>query len=205
MVTEPGAPDRHQTAGALLAATRRLLVREGQSGVTTRRVAEEAGQAHGLVRYHFGSLEGLMLRTLEQATGEIIGRQQALYDSDAPFHEKWDTAMAYVESDLDDGYPKLLGELLALAWNDPAYRDGMRRISVAFTDMLATAVDAARTEYGRDDVDVTALATLIRTFQLGMLVERLAGIDVGHAELLQSIDHWLSEQDERARGTVPTT
>jgi AcrR family transcriptional regulator len=205
MVTGPAAPDLHQTADALLAATRRLLVREGPSAVTTRRVAEEAGQAHGLVRYHFGSLEGLMLHTLEQATSEIIGRQESLYESDMPFHEKWQTAMAYFESDLADGYPKLLGELLALAWNDPAYQAGMRRICEAFTDMLATAMVSASAEYGRDDVDVTALATLIRTFQLGMLFERLAGIDVGHAELLDVIDRWLTEQDEQVHEQVPTT
>jgi AcrR family transcriptional regulator len=205
MATEPAAQDLHQTADALLAATRRLLVREGPSGVTTRRVAEEAGQAHGLVRYHFGSLEALMLRTLEDATRDIISRQKTLYDSDVPFHEKWDTAMAYFESDLADGYPKLLGELIALAWNDPAYRDGMRRVSVAFTDMLASAVVSAQAEYGREGVDVTALATLIRTFQLGMLVERLAGTDVGHAELLDSIDRWLTGQDEQRHEKVPKT
>jgi AcrR family transcriptional regulator len=205
MATEPAAQDLHQTADALLAATRRLLVREGPSGVTTRRVAEEAGQAHGLVRYHFGSLEALMLRTLEDATRDIISRQKTLYDSEVPFHEKWDTAMAYFESDLADGYPKLLGELIALAWNDPAYRDGMRRVSVAFTDMLASAVVSAQAEYGREDVDVTALATLIRTFQLGMLVERLAGTDVGHAELLDAIERWLTAQDEQRHEKVPKT
>jgi AcrR family transcriptional regulator len=183
----------HKTADALMAATERLLVSGGHAALSTRRIAEEAGQPHGLVRYHFGSLEGLVLQTLQRASGEIIERQRALYAGDRPFVEKWRTAMAFVDTDLDDGFPKLAGELFAKSWNDPAYRDGLRAMMEAFTAMLGDAVDGAAAEQGIElDPDRRlAVATLIRTFQVGILIERLAGVDIGHDELSTAIDDWL--------------
>jgi AcrR family transcriptional regulator len=191
-------PATSSTADELVAATERLLVSGGHAGISTRRVAEEAGQPHGLVRYHFGTLEGLMLRTLEAAAARIIDRQRELYAGDRPFLEKWRTAMGHVDTDIDEGFPKLTAEMFAKAWNEPVYRDGVRRTMEAFTEMLAEAVSIAAEEYGEevDDDEVLALATLVRTFQIGMLVERLAGVDVGHAELLAIIDRLLVHRHE---------
>jgi AcrR family transcriptional regulator len=190
------------TADALIDATERLLGTSGAAALSTRRITEEAGQAHGLIRYHFGSLDRLMARTLERATDRILERQRALYESDQPFVDKWRTAMAYLEADLaSDPFPKLAGELLALSWNQPAHRDALRRMMEGFTDMLRDAVRAGLGDYGleEDDVDINALATLIRTFQLGMLAERLAGIDIGHAALLSAIEDWLERLPRRPR------
>ena len=37
-----------------------------------------------------------------------------------------------------------------------------------------------------------ALVSLVMTFNLGIIVERLGGIDKGHSELLEWVDQWLS-------------
>jgi AcrR family transcriptional regulator len=191
-----GSDARGGTADALLDATERLLVSEGPAALSTRRIAEEAGQSHGLIRYHFGSVETLMIRCLERATERILARQRRLYAGDEPFLDKWRTAMAYLEEDLrSDPFPKLAAELLALGWNQPAYQDALRRMMDGFTAVLSDAVRAALAEYGSSRpgvaVDVEALATLIRTSQLGMIAERLAGVDTGHTAMLQAIDGWL--------------
>lgn len=189
-MTQP-APE---TAASLMDAVERLLIAGGHARVTTRRVAEEAGQSHGLIRYHFGSVEGLMVATLRRATERILERQRALYARDVPFIEKWRTAMDYLESDLtEDGFPKLALELLAMGWNDQAFREDLSKLMEDFTEMLATAVQVAAEDYAADlsEDEVTALATLIRTFQIGIMVERLAGIDSGHRTLLAHIDEWL--------------
>lgn len=194
----------HRTAQELMDATERILIEHGHGGVSSRRISAEASQPHGLVRYHFGTVETLMLRTLERATGRIIDRQRALYGTDRPFIEKWRTAMGLMETDLEAGFPKLVGELYAKAWNEPLYRDGLRQAMDGFTDMLSSAVSDAAAEYGISLTpgQVLAVATLIRTFQLGMLVERLADIDIGHADLLALIDNRLNalhEGGEHAR------
>ena len=53
---------------ALLDAAERLLIEVGHAGITTRRLAEEAGLNHGLVHYYFGSNETLLVRALERFT-----------------------------------------------------------------------------------------------------------------------------------------
>jgi AcrR family transcriptional regulator len=186
------------TVEALMDATERLLVGGGARAISTRRIAGEAGQSHGLIRYHFGSLEQLMVRTMQRASERILRRQRELYASEGPFLAKWRTAMAYLESDLSaNPFPKLAVELLALGWNEPAYRDALHQMNVDFTVMLTDAVDAAMAEYGIANADREALATLLRTFQLGVMVERLAGIDVGHKALFDAIDAWLVQADQR--------
>ena len=62
-----------------------------------------------------------------------------------------------------------------------------------FDEVLGAAVEAASAEYGLTDVDVAALTTLLRTFQLGILVDRLSGVDAGHAHLNEVIGTWLMQ------------
>src|SRR6516164_4947415 len=81
---------------ALLDAAERLLVDLGYAGITTRRLAEEAGVNHGLVHYYFGSNENLLVRALERFTKRLIDRQRELYTADLPFAEKWRTAMRHL-------------------------------------------------------------------------------------------------------------
>ena len=68
---------------ALLDAAERLLVEVGHAGITTRRLAEEAGVNHGLVHYYFGSNENLLVRVLERFTDRLIARQRDLYASES--------------------------------------------------------------------------------------------------------------------------
>src|SRR5688572_4608501 len=107
---------------ALLDAAERLLVDVGHAGITTRRLAEEAGVNHGLVHYYFGSNESLLVRALERFTERLIERQRALYVADVPFVEKWRTAMRFL-MDEDATYEKVWLELQALAWNHPELRE----------------------------------------------------------------------------------
>ena len=86
-----------------------------QRGISTRRLAREAGQNHGLVHYYFGSVDELLLQALEPFTNRVLDRQRAMYEADAPFAEKWRTAVAFIEEDLAAGYPKVWAELEALA------------------------------------------------------------------------------------------
>ena len=62
---------------ALLDAAERLLVDVGHGGITTRRLAEEAGVNNGLVHYYFGSIENLLVRVLERFIERLIARQRA--------------------------------------------------------------------------------------------------------------------------------
>src|SRR3954454_3072665 len=84
---------------ALFDAAERLLIEVGYAGITTRRLAEVAGVNHGLVHYYFGSNENLLVQMLKRFTARLIARQEALYEADIPFVEKWRTAMRHLVGD----------------------------------------------------------------------------------------------------------
>ncbi|HET7568667.1 MAG TPA: TetR family transcriptional regulator [Gaiellaceae bacterium] len=175
---------------ALLDAAERLLVEVGHAGITTRRLAEEAGVNHGLVHYYFGSNENLLVKTLERFTERLIARQRELYASDLPFVEKWRTAMRYLVAD-DVAYQKVWLELQALAWNEPALRERLAAVNAEWRDVLREAFEEPRRELGLE-IPLDALVALVATFNIGIMAERLGGIEAGHAELLAWIDSWLS-------------
>src|SRR5436189_5922731 len=93
------SPPRARAVEGLLDAAERLLIEVGYAGITTRRLAGEAGLNQGLVHYYFGSLDEVLVRALERFTARLIERQRAMYQADAPFREKWRTAMEYIEQD----------------------------------------------------------------------------------------------------------
>jgi AcrR family transcriptional regulator len=175
---------------ALLNAAERLLVEVGYAGITTRRLAEEAGVNHGLVHYYFGSNEALLVRALERFTERLVTRQRDLYASDEPFVEKWRTAMRYLVSE-DVTYEKVWLELQALAWNNPGLRARLARVNAEWRAVLTVALAEPHRELGID-MPLEALVSLVITFNLGIMVERLGGIETGHGELLDWIDGWLS-------------
>jgi AcrR family transcriptional regulator len=192
---------REANVEAFLDAAERLLVREGAAGISTRQLAVEAGQNHGLVHYYFGSVDELLLQALERFTGRILDRQRAMYGTDAPFIEKWRTAVGYIEEDLAAGYPKVWAELEVLAWNKPELRERLLGVNDSWRSLLCDAAAEAIEEYDldRDGFSAEAWAALVMQFNRGLLFERLLGFDRGHAELLGSIDGWLVSL-ERGKG-----
>jgi AcrR family transcriptional regulator len=184
---------REANVTAFLDAAERLLVKEGAAGISTRRLADEAGQNHGLVHYYFGSVDELLLQTLERFTGRVLERQRAMYGTDAPFLEKWRTAMSYIEDDLAAGYPKVWAELEALAWNKPDLRRRLCGVSDEWRTLLRDALAAAIDEYGLDEqrFSAEAWAVLVMQFNKGLLFERLLGFERGHSEMLAAIEDWL--------------
>jgi AcrR family transcriptional regulator len=177
---------------ALLDAAERLLVEAGHAGITTRRLAEEAGVNHGLVHYYFGSNANLLVQALERFTARLLARQRELYAADVPFIEKWRTAMRYLVAD-DVGYEKAWLELQALAWNDPELRERLARVNAQWRAVLTAAFERPHRELGIE-MPLDALVSLVVTFNLGLIVERLGGIETGHAELLAWIDTYLEER-----------
>jgi len=189
---------REANVEAFLDAAERLLIREGAAGISTRQLAQEAGQNHGLVHYYFGSVDELLLQALERFTGRVLERQLAMYGTDAPFAEKWRTAMGYIEEDLAAGYPKVWAELEALAWNRPELRERLCIVSDSWRSLLRDALAQAIEEYGLDSerFSAEAWAALVMQFNKGLLFERLLGFDRGHDELLAAIDGWLTSLEE---------
>ena len=196
-MSEPARKTAARSAAedALLDAAERLLVDLGYSGITTRRLAEAAGLNHGLVHYYFGSIENLLVRTLERFTERLIERQRTMYAADTPFIEKWRTAMRFLVEE-DVRYEKVWLELQALGWNRPEIREHLAKVDGEWRRVLTEAFAAPHEELGLD-IPLEALIALVVTFNLGIIVERLSGITTGHGELLEWIDRMLEERWQR--------
>jgi AcrR family transcriptional regulator len=187
-MVKPAVRPGHETEQALLDAAEQLLVDVGALGITTRRVAEVAGVNHGLVHYYFGSVEQLLVRVLERFTERLIERQREMYAADAPFLEKWRTAMTYLGE--DRAYQKIWFELQALAWNRPELRERLGRVHAEWRTVLSEAFEPVRAQLGLE-LPLEALVSLVYTFNEGIMLDRLSGIETGHQELLDWIDGWL--------------
>jgi AcrR family transcriptional regulator len=172
-----------------------LLVEVGYAGITTRRLAEEAGVNHGLVHYYFGSIENLFVRVLERYTAVLTTRQRAMYATDIPFIEKWRQAMRYLVAD-DVAYEKIWFELQALAWNRPELGERVAHVNDEWRAVLTEAFAEPHERYSIE-MPLDALVSLVITFNEGVILERLSGIETGHAALLEWIEGWM-EARERA-------
>ena len=199
MTTTPADSTRNETAEAFLDAAERLLVEVGHAGVTTRRLAAEANANQGLVHYYFGSIDELFVQVLERFTERLVARQREMYAADMPFIEKWRAAWRFQDEDLRAGYSKIWLELQALAWNRPELRPRIGRVDAEWRGVLREAFQRAADEYGLDpdEFPVDALVAMTMTFGLGYAVERLQGIDEGHAALLGWIERWLESLEDR--------
>lgn len=200
--TKEAGDVRARNVEAVLDAAERLLVDVGYAGITTRRLATEAGLNQGLIHYYFGSMDEVLVQVLERFTERLIARQREMYTRDVPFLEKWRTAMDYLEEDLRAGYPKVWCELQAMAWSRPELRKRIARVFDEWRDVLTEAFSGAIDEYGIDQrrYPVEAVVALVMTFNEGIFLERLSGVTRGHRELLAWVEEWLSSLEREAKG-----
>lgn len=178
----------------LMDAAERLIIERGYDAISTRVVAAEAGVNHGLVHYYFGSVSNLLVATLDRFTERILKRQRALYAEDRPFIEKWRDAMGYLRGDdPESGYSKLWMEMQAMSWNHPEILEHVQDTALKWRALLTDAFSDAMTDYGidRELFPVEALVALVMTFNEGLQLEQLGGINDGHSELLATIDRML--------------
>jgi hypothetical protein len=148
-----------------------------------------------------------LLQALERFTGRILERQRAMYGTDAPFIEKWRTAMGFIEEDLASGYPKVWGELQTLAWNKPELRERLQSLNDSWRSLLRDALREAIEEYDLKTTGFSAeaWAALVMQFNEGLLLERLLGFDRGHSELLAAVESWLTSLERRSRTNMNVT
>ena len=105
--------------------------------------------------------------------------------------------MRYLESDRE--YQKVWCELQALAWNRPELRERVAHVDTEWRAVLTEAFAEPHERYGIA-MPLDALVSLVITFNEGIILERLSGIETGQAELLQWIDGLASEE----RATMTT-
>jgi AcrR family transcriptional regulator len=187
---------RQQATVSLMDAAERLLYEVGYAGVTTRAVAEAAGVNHGLVHYYFGSMEELLTQTLERFVEELALALEALYaDPNLTFSEKWRLGAQFWVDEPTSRFPKILLELLAMGWNMPVLRTRLTDVHARFRTIFEHHFGQALREYGLDESQfpLKVIVAAVTSFQLGLIVEGLSGVEEGHPELLEWIQRWIDD------------
>jgi AcrR family transcriptional regulator len=191
---------RQQATIALMDAAERLLYEVGYAGVTTRAVAEAAGVNHGLVHYYFGSMEELLTQTLERFVEQLALALEALYaDPNLTFAEKWRLGSQFWVNEPTSRFPKILLELLAMGWNMPVLRTQLTEVHLRFRAIFEHHFGQALREFGLDETQfpLKVIVAAVTSFQLGLIVEGLSGVEEGHQELSDWIQRWIDELEAK--------
>lgn len=166
------------TRAAILEAARRRLLAEGRRGVSTRKVADEAGVPLSQLHYHFGSKRGLLLALLEDENRRRLERQTQMYASDRPLWERYEQACDFLEVDLESGYVRVLQEMIAEGWNDEPIAEAVRTLLRGWYDLLTEVATEAEERFGPlGPFTAREVATIIGNTFMGSESLILVGFD----------------------------
>ena len=139
----PGA-----TRAAILEAARQRLLADGYAGLSTRAVAEEAGVPLSQLHYHFGSKQQLILVLLEAEDARRLARQSDMYAEERPLWQRYEQACDFLEDDLESGYVRVLQEMIAAGWSEPAIGDRVRDLLQGWVDLITEVAREAERRFG---------------------------------------------------------
>ncbi len=138
-----------ETGTSLLEAAKKVLRRNGYAGLSTRDVAAEAGVPLSQIHYHFGSKQGMVLALFEHLNDQLLDRQNALVgDTTLSLSEQWDRACDYLDDDIESGYVRVLQELIAAGWADPAVAKVIRAGIMGWIDLIVGVARRAEDRLG---------------------------------------------------------
>lgn len=138
-----------ETGTTLLEAAKKVLRQNGYSGLSTRDVAAAAGAPLSQIHYHFGSKQGMLLALFEYLNAQLLDRQREMFGNPAlKISEQWDLACQYLDDDIASGYVRVLQELIAASWADPAVAKVVRAGATGWIDLLVQVARKAEREFG---------------------------------------------------------
>jgi len=166
------------TRMVIIEAARRRLLADGYAGMSTRKVAEEAGVPLSQLHYHFGSKGGLILALFEMENERRLERQARMYAEDTPLWQRYERACDFLEDDLDSGYVRVLQEMIAAGWSNTEIGDAVRALLAGWFKLLTEVVREAGRRHGPlGPFTAEELATLVATAFIGSEALLLLGFD----------------------------
>jgi AcrR family transcriptional regulator len=136
------------TRRRILDAARVRMLADGYAGLSTRKVAEEAGVPLSQLHYHFGSKGGLILALFAMENEERLARQIRMYAEDRPLWQRYEQACDFLDDDLESGYVRVLQELVAAGWSNPEIGVAVRDLLGGWIALLAEVAREAERRHG---------------------------------------------------------
>jgi AcrR family transcriptional regulator len=189
------------TREAILAAALRILGRDGYRGLTARSIAAEAGTNLALVNYYFGSKQNLLLALFDEFDRTKLARQREMYaDPALSLSQKWRQAVSFYREDLADGYVRMLQELVAVGYGNPAIAEQVRERMNGWRRLLEEVAAQHLPGLGIA-LPPRLVANAVVDFWLGMEALHLCGTGEDEGAFFETLDFvgdWLE-----AREVVP--
>jgi AcrR family transcriptional regulator len=189
------------TRTLIVEAARRRLLADGYAGLSTRKVAEEAGVPLSQLHYHFGSKGGLILALFAEENRRRLDRQTRMYSEDLPLWQRYERACDFLEDDLDSGYVRVLQEMIAAGWSNPEIRDAVRELLGGWYALLTEVAREAERSHGPlGPFTAEEVATLIGNAFIGSEALILLGFDRQAAPIrsaLRRVGLLIRELEER--------
>jgi AcrR family transcriptional regulator len=182
------AAARSDTQTELLEATEQCLHRFGLNGLSTRRVADAAGMSLSQIHYHFGSKEELVLALLAYKNERLLNRQAAMYAQDLPLWKRWKQACDYLDEDLSSGYVRVLQEMMAAGWSNPAIAKAVRQLLSGWFALLTRVAEEAAKGFSRTGpFKSDEIASLVGAAFLGAEALLLLGVEESEIPLRRAL------------------
>jgi TetR/AcrR family transcriptional regulator len=194
---KPERKTGEETAGTretILNATESIMVEEGYSAVTSRRVAEKAALKSQLVHYHFGTMDDLFVAVYERSEKEFLQRHLRAVSSENPLRALWDLSVHPTRT-------RLSQEFIALS----ARRKSMRKITARVLEQIHSinaifiAKYLERSGLDVDDYPPLVISHIINGLSRALVNEESMGISIGRAEVLAFAERWLSSLEAMHR------
>jgi len=194
------------TRRRIIDAARVRLLADGYAGLSTRKVAEEAGVPLSQLHYHFGSKGGLIIALFEMENEQRLARQTRMYAEDRPLWQRYEQACDFLEDDLESGYVRVLQELVAAGWSNPELGAAVRELLGGWTALLVEVAREAERRHGLlGPFTADEVATLVVSAFIGSEALLLLGFDRDSMPIrsaLRRIGVLIREREEAAGTAV---
>ncbi|WP_436789102.1 TetR/AcrR family transcriptional regulator [Yinghuangia sp. YIM S10712] len=189
-VSPPAGTKGARTRETLLDAATRLMLEEGYTAVSTRKVAAKAGVNHALVYYYFQTMDELLLAVFRRGAETNIRRLERALAADNPLRGLWEVVSAPHDS-------ALTVEFMALANHREVIREELATYSRRFRRVQQDALADILRAYGIDTggLSPAALTVLIGGLPRILAMDDTLGLTDGHEEVLALIETYLARFD----------
>jgi AcrR family transcriptional regulator len=170
----PGAePELPPTAQRLLDAAHRLLARSGYNSLSVEAIGQEAGENKALIRYYFGSKNGLLVALTDSLISDTLRRARQRLSGLSDTHDRLDV-VAETAADIVDDVPsyRLLFDLLPRLLENPRMARQLAELYRGYREVNARSLWGDRV--GELPAAVRELAAMTVALSDGLAVQVLA-------------------------------
>lgn len=170
----PGSgPGLAPTAQRLLDAARRLLARSGYNSLTVEAIGREAGENKALIRYYFGSKNGLLLALVDGLVSDTLWQTRQRLSALSSREDRSRLVVETAEAILGDAQSyRLLFDLLPRLLENPSMARRLAELYRAYRDLNTQALWGDRASDPPEVVRNVAAMTIALTD--GLAVQLLA-------------------------------